>query len=342
MPDDPTTRALRRLRWLICIGEALAPDLCRKWLRFFPDVPLMNAYGPAECSDTVATYRVAAPPLATVPIGRAIANTRLYVLDAHLQPAPIGVAGELCVGGAGVAAAISTIRNRPGNASSATRSPRRRGARLYRTGDLARWCADGTLEFVGRVDHQVKMRGYRIELEEIEHVLVEHADVQAAVALARDDLGGESRLVAHIVAADRRQPAVNELRDFLKTRLPDYMVPTGFIFLDRIPLTAHGKVDRAALMAVRKEIKAADSDFVRHGTPPKKSWLVFSRTSLASRPSVSSIISSNWAVIRCRRAGCWPESPSLSGFRCRSGRCSKRLGRGTGPADRQGVREQAE
>jgi amino acid adenylation domain-containing protein len=262
MPDEPTYRALSRLRWLICIGEALAPDLCRKWLGHFPDVPLMNAYGPAECSDTVATHRFTAPPLTVVPIGRAIANTRLYVLDALLQPVPIGVAGELCVGGAGVGRGY--LNDPEQTRQRFLRDPfsGRRGARLYRTGDLARWCADGTLEFIGRIDHQVKIRGYRIELEEIEHVLVEHADVQAAVALARDDLGGEARLVAHIVAAGRRQPAVNELRDFLKTRLPDYMVPTGFIFLDRIPLTAHGKVDRPALMAIREEIKAAGKDFV--------------------------------------------------------------------------------
>ena len=153
-------------------------------------MPLINAYGPAECSDTVATHRLAAPPpsLATVPIGRAIANTRLYVLDAHLQPVPIGVAGELCVGGIGVGRGY--LNDPEQTRRSFLRDPftPRRGARLYRTGDLARWRADGNLEFIGRVDHQVKIRGHRIELEEIEHVLVEHPDVQAAVVLARDDL----------------------------------------------------------------------------------------------------------------------------------------------------------
>jgi acyl carrier protein len=138
----------------------------------------------------------------------------------------------------------------------------RRGARLYRTGDLARWRADGNLEFVGRFDHQVKIRGHRIELEEIEHVLVEHPDVQAAVVLARDDLVGEVPLVAHIVAGSRREPKVNELCDFLKTRLPEYMIPAGFLFLDRLPLTAHGKVDRPVLAALRQRLKRAGSKFV--------------------------------------------------------------------------------
>ena len=228
-------------------------------------MPLINAYGPAECSDTVATHRLTVPPpapLAAVPIGRAIANTRLYVLDAHMQPVPIGVAGELCVGGIGVGRGY--LNDPEQTRRSFFRDPfsPRRGARLYRTGDLARWRADGNLEFLGRFDHQVKIRGHRIELEEIEHVLVEHPDVQAAVVLARDDLGGEVRLVAHIVACGRREPEVNELRDFLKTRLPEYMIPAGFIFLDRLPLTAHGKVDRPALAAIRQRLKRAGSKFV--------------------------------------------------------------------------------
>ena len=265
MPDESTGCALSQLRCLVCIGEALASDLCRSWFQHFPGVPLINAYGPAECSDTVATHRVTAPPttsLATVPIGRAIANTRLYVLDAHMQPVPIGVAGELCVGGASVGRGYL---NDPGQTERAfLHDPftPRRGARLYRTGDLARWRAEGNLEFLGRIDRQVKVRGHRIELEEIEHVLLEHPDVQAAVVLARDELGGYARLVAHIVAAGRREPEVNGLRDFLKTKLQEYMIPTGFVFLDRIPLTAHGKIDRAALAAIGERPKVARKEFV--------------------------------------------------------------------------------
>jgi amino acid adenylation domain-containing protein len=263
-PDEPTFRALSRLRWLISTGEALAPDLCRDWFRHFPDVPLMNAYGSSECSDDVATHRLTVAPAApaTVPIGRPIANTRLYVLDAHLQPVPIGVAGELCVGG--IAVGRGYLNDPEQTRRSFLRDPfsNRRAARLYRTGDLARWRTDRTLECLGRVDHQVKIRGYRIELEEIDHVLMEHPDVQAAIVLARDDLGGETRLVAHIVAAAGRQPEVNALRDFLKTRLPGYMIPAGFIFLERMPLTAHGKIDRSALVAIRQGLRVAGSGYV--------------------------------------------------------------------------------
>src|SRR5262249_29898248 len=263
-PNESTIGALSRLRWLICSGEALAPDLCREWLRHFPGVPLINAYGPAECSDTVATHRLTVPPspLATVPIGRPIANTQLYVLDAHLQPVPIGVAGELCVGGTGVGRGYLNDPDQTRRRFLRDPFSHRHGARLYRTGDLARWRVDGSLEFVGRLDHQVKIRGYRVELEEIARVLVEHPQVQGVVVLARDDLGGEARLGAHIVTAGRREPTVSELRDFLKTRLPPYMIPTGFIFLDRMPLTAHGKVDRVALVAVRQGLKVAGSEFV--------------------------------------------------------------------------------
>src|SRR5262249_8860343 len=262
--DESTFRALGRLRWLISTGEALAPDLCRDWFRYFPGVPMLNAYGQAECSDDVATHRITAPPPshATVPIGRAIANTCLYVLDAHLRPVPIGVAGALCVGGIGVGRGYLNAPDQTGRRFLPDPFSDRRAARLYKTGDLARWRADRTLEFLGRVDHQVKIRGYRIELEEVEHVLLEHRDIEAAVVLARDDLGGGRRLVANIVAAAGRQPEVNELRDFLKSRLPEYMVPAGFIFLGRMPLSAHGKVDRAALVAIPLGHRATSSKLV--------------------------------------------------------------------------------
>jgi amino acid adenylation domain-containing protein len=263
-PYEPAFRALRRLRWLISTGESLAPDLCRDWFRHFPDVPLMNAYGSTECSDDVATHHLTAPPtsLAAVPIGCAIANTRLYVLDPHLQPVPIGLAGELYVGGIGVGRGY--LNDLEQTQRSFLRDPfsKRRGARLYRTGDLARWRADGTLECLGRVDRQVKIRGCRIELEEIEHVLMEHSGVQSAVVLARNDMGGEARLVAHIVAAADQPPKANELRDFLRTRLPAHMIPADYVFLERMPLTAHGKVDRPALAAIRQGLRVAEGEFV--------------------------------------------------------------------------------
>jgi len=261
MPDEPTFRALSRLRCLISTGEALAPDLCRDWFQYFPGVPILNAYGASECSDDVATHRLSAP-LTPVPIGRAIANTSLYVLDAHLQPMPIGVAGELCVGGIAVGRGYLNDPEQTRRRFLADPFSHRRGARLYRTGDLVRWRADRTLEFLGRIDNQIKIRGYRIEPAEIEHALLEHPKVRTAIVLAHGNLGGEPRLVAHVVAAKRQEPKVNDLRTFLKARLPEYMIPTGFIFLDRMPLTAHGKVDRAALAESRRGLKVAGSAFV--------------------------------------------------------------------------------
>jgi amino acid adenylation domain-containing protein len=271
-PTESVFCALSRLRWLICTGEALAPDLCRNWLRHFPGVPLINAYGQAECSDDVALHRIEAPPtsLATVPIGRPIANMQLYVLDTHLKPVPIGVAGELCVGGSGVGRGY--LNDPEQTRRSFLRDPfsHRRGARLYRTGDLARWRADGHLEFIGRVDHQVKVRGYRIELKEIEHVLLQHRDVRAAIVMLRNDMNGEARLVAYIVTAGRWEPDVDELRDFLKSRLPEYMIPTGFITLESMPLTPHGKVDRAALAAIRQGLRVAGTELVRPRDPTEE------------------------------------------------------------------------
>jgi len=264
VPYEPAFRILGRLRFLISTGESLAPDLCRDWFRYFPDVPLINAYGSTECSDDVATHRLTAPPtsLATVSIGRPIANTRLYVLDSHLQPVPIGVAGELYVGG--IAVGRGYLNDVEQTQRRFLRDPfsRRRGARLYGTGDLARWRPDGTLECLGRIDHQVKIRGCRIELEEIEHVLMDHPAVQSAIVLAQDDVEGEARLVAHVVAAADRRPKASELREFLKNRLPVHMIPAAYFFLDRMPLTPHGKVDRPALAAIRGRPGVAEGELV--------------------------------------------------------------------------------
>ena len=219
-PSESAIRALSRLRSLISTGETLAPDLCRDWFRHFPGVPLINAYGATETSDDVATNRLTSPPtsIATVPIGRAIANTRLYVLDRYLQPVPIGIVGELYVGGIGVGRGY--LNEPEQTRRSFFRDPfsKSPGARLYRTGDLARWRSDGMLECFGRIDHQVKIRGCRIELEEIEHVLMEHSGVQSAVAMARDNMDGETQLIAYLVAATDERPKANELRDFLKNQ----------------------------------------------------------------------------------------------------------------------------
>jgi amino acid adenylation domain-containing protein len=262
-PNEPAFGSLGRLRWLISTGEALSPDLCRDWFRYFPQVPLVNAYGPAECSDDVATHCFTKPPgpdLA-IPIGRPIANTQLYVVDSHMQPVPIGIVGELCVGGSGVGRGYLNDPEQSRRSFLTDPFSKSEGARLYRTGDLARWRANGTLEYLGRTDRQLKIRGHRIEPEEIENALIEHPGVESAVVHLRNDIGRDVRLIAYVVPASRTEPDVNELRNFLSTSLPEYMIPSGVIFVQKFPLTPHGKIDRGALMALSR-VKIAKERFV--------------------------------------------------------------------------------
>jgi acyl-CoA synthetase (AMP-forming)/AMP-acid ligase II len=209
---------------------------------------LLNTYGPAEY--TVTSTAVAVPPEGTgrpLPtIGRPIDNTAIYLLDRQGRPLPVGVPGELVVGGVGVGRgylrrpALTAERFLPDAFAGAP------GARFYRTGDLVRRLPDGDLDFLGRLDHQIKLRGFRIELGEIESVLTQHEAVREAVVLVRGRPGAE-RLAAYLVPAGERQPPAEELRGFLAERLPDYMVPAAFVALARLPLTPNGKVDRAAL-----------------------------------------------------------------------------------------------
>ncbi|MDQ6883908.1 MAG: non-ribosomal peptide synthetase [Candidatus Dormibacteraeota bacterium] len=221
---------------------------------------VVNNYGPTETT-VVATSGWVPPANGGSPlpsIGRPIANTQGHVLDENLQPVPPGTAGELYVGGRGVARGYL---NRPELTAERfisdpfTDMP---GARLYRTGDLVRLRADGDLEFIGRIDQQVKIRGLRIELGEVEAVLGEHPEVQQAVVVAREDSPGERRLMAYFVPLPDSQPTVEALRNFLRTRLPDYMVPAAIIRLQALPLTTNGKVDRSALQALGAENAARD------------------------------------------------------------------------------------
>ncbi len=230
---------------ILCGGEALPRELADQLLTRCGEV--WNMYGPTETTIWSTVYRVEAGAGA-ISIGRPIANTQVYILDAQMQPTPIGVEGELYIGGDGLARGYF---NRPElTAEKFIRDPfaAAENARLYKTGDLARYRADGSIEFLGRIDQQVKIRGFRIELGEIEAVLAQHAQVRQAVVVAREDTPGDKRLVAYLIAKEST-PSVSDLRNFLKELLPDYMVPTAFVTLEVFPLTPNGKVDRKALPA---------------------------------------------------------------------------------------------
>ncbi|MFJ4712060.1 amino acid adenylation domain-containing protein [Streptomyces sp. NPDC088785] len=241
---------LAPLRHLVVTGEELPADLCTRWFARFPGIPLVNAYGPTECSDDIthAVLTVADAPVQRVPIGTVVRNTELYVLDGELRPLPAGIAGELYAGGVGVARGYG---GRPAlTAERFVPDPfgGRPGDRLYRTGDLARWRPDGSLEYLGRIDDQVKIRGHRVELGEIEAALVATGLVRQAVVAVR-----AGQPVGYVVAGPEDGPAGDTavdpaaLKAALAPTLPEYMIPAAFVALDGVPLTANGKVDRKAL-----------------------------------------------------------------------------------------------
>ena len=256
--ECPDTRECTSLRRIVCSGEELALGTTRDCLTKMPWADLYNLYGPTEAAIDVTAWDCrCADGVTRVPIGRPISNTRIYILDMHGQPVPIGVAGEIYIGGVGVARGylnqVELTRQRfvPDPFCDG------RQGRLYRTGDLGRWRADGNIEYLGRNDDQVKVRGYRIELGEIEQQLLQVAGVSAAVVLAREDEPGRKRLVAYVVPRGRASEPVEEVdvargliercRGELQRRLPEYMVPAAFVLLERLPLTSNGKVDRRSL-----------------------------------------------------------------------------------------------
>ncbi|HET7460190.1 MAG TPA: amino acid adenylation domain-containing protein, partial [Longimicrobium sp.] len=246
--DEPSAAIPPCVRLLAIGGEAVEPAALEAWFRRGGHrPPLLNTYGPTETTVNATLGRVAGDPATWRSIGRPVANTRVYLLDAGGEPVPVGVAGELYVGGGQVARGYL---DRPGlTAGRFVPDPfsRQPGARLYRTGDLGRWLPEGSIEFLGRTDFQVKIRGFRIELGEIEARLAEHPAVRDAVVLAREDAPGDRRLVAYCVADPGLD--VESLRAHLAGRLPPYMAPAAFVRLDAFPVTAGGKVDRRALPA---------------------------------------------------------------------------------------------
>ncbi|MBH3339923.1 non-ribosomal peptide synthase/polyketide synthase [Pseudomonas mendocina] len=248
--DEPQA-ALGSLRWLLPTGEAMPPELARRWLQRYPQIGLVNAYGPAECSDDVALYRVEMDTTqgACLPIGSPTDNNRLYLLDGDLLPVPVGAVGELYVAGTGVGRGYLGDPARTAVAYLPDPFAAEAGGRLYRSGDLGRRRNDGLLEYVGRGDHQVKVRGFRIELGEIAAHLLELDGVRDAAVDIYDSATGKA-LVGYVVPASAElspETLRDRLREGLLQRLPDYMVPQQWLFLDALPLTPNGKLDRKAL-----------------------------------------------------------------------------------------------
>ncbi|HYM75979.1 MAG TPA: amino acid adenylation domain-containing protein, partial [Candidatus Dormibacteraeota bacterium] len=261
-----------RLRYLIVGGDALDAGVMRTVMRGTPAQHVLNGYGPTETTTFAVTHEIqeVEEGARNIPIGRPIANTRVYILDGNGEPVPTGVVGEMYIGGAGVArgylnrAELTAERfvPEPHVPNTYKKDGNDEGGRAYRTGDLGRWREDGTIEFAGRNDFQVKVRGFRIELEEIEARLSQHRCIREAVAAVREEVPGEKRLVAYYTAAvteeqdDRSGVTAEELRDYLSQSLPEYMVPAAYVRLERMPLTPNGKLDRKGLPAPESDAYA--------------------------------------------------------------------------------------
>ncbi len=258
-------RALPGLRWMMATGEAVPVDLVNDWLALYPQIPVVNAYGPTEAADDV-TQAVFDRPLPrgvhALPIGRPLANFSCHVVDRGLRLVPFGAPGELCIAGTGVGSGY--WRNPEKTSLSFVPDPfaRTPGAVLYRTGDLVRWRAGDGIEFLGRIDHQVKIRGFRIELGEVETALLSQDDVREAVVVVQQQ-EGDQRLVAYVASEKGRSVEAGGLRNLLQKRLPGHMIPSAFVFLEALPRTPNGKVDRRALPAMER------SGARRAGTTPR-------------------------------------------------------------------------
>ncbi|MHA6757541.1 amino acid adenylation domain-containing protein [Streptacidiphilus sp. PAMC 29251] len=251
-------------------GEALQYEQVRQWFAYC-SVPLVNGYGPTEAAQEATTARITGTP-GFVPIGRPVANARVFLVDRHGRPVPVGVPGEIWISCAGLARGYL---NQPELTRERFAEREIAGGthRVYRTGDLAAWHPDGQLEFLGRLDNQVKLRGYRIELGEIEATLLDHPQVTAAVVTVREDTPGDKRLAAYLVpttgstTTTGTAPTAGELRSHLQQHLPDYMVPASFVMLDALPLTPNGKTDRKALPAPDTTRPDLDTTYTAPRTP---------------------------------------------------------------------------
>jgi amino acid adenylation domain-containing protein/non-ribosomal peptide synthase protein (TIGR01720 family) len=279
-------RVLADLKWMMVTGESASVELVNRWLRLYPSIPVVNAYGPTEAADDIAQFIVKKPlpeNQRSLPIGKPLANLNLYILDSQMQVVPIGVPGEICVSGFGVGEgywknAAKTQASFVSNPFPNTAKPLPGTNRdlIYKTGDLGRWLPDGNIEFLGRIDYQVKIRGFRIELGEIEAILGQHSAVKETVVMVKEDEVADKRLVAYVVLNAEEQvfgndsEAISQLRNFLQERLPNYMMPSAFVTLEALPRTPIGKVDRTKLPALDPMPSNLEKAFVEPRTAIEK------------------------------------------------------------------------
>jgi amino acid adenylation domain-containing protein len=309
---DEAPEALADIKQLLIGGEALSVAHVKLGLDLLPNTQIINGYGPTEGTTFTCCYPIPRDlfnqPVTSIPIGRPIGNTQVYILDPHLNPVPIGVSGELYIGGDGLARGY--LNRRELTAEKFINNPfsDEIDSRLYRTGDLARYLTDGNIEFLGRIDDQVKIRGFRIEPGEIEVTLAQHPSVRDSVVVAREDSPGDRRLVVYVVSQQRTSLTTQELRSFLKDKLPDYMVPSAFVILDALPLTPNGKIDRKALPA------------------PDQNRSEFEQSYVAPRTPVEELLAEIWAeVLKVERVGIHDNFFDLGGHSLKATQVMSRL-----------------
>jgi amino acid adenylation domain-containing protein len=269
-------RAFSDLRYLLFGGEVVEPSRVKQLLETGMPQNLLNLYGPAENTSLSTWYPITKLVTETVPIGRAIANTQTYILDRHLQPVPVGVVGELYLGGTGLAKGylhqpdLTSMQfiDHPFNNQIHNQKDNQKQEKLYKTGDLVRYLPDGNIEFVGRIDFQVKIRGFRIELGEIETVLAQHPQVRQALVMALEDASKGGKYIVAYIASKTERLTSRELRQFLKKSLPTYMIPAAFVILKALPLNSNGKVDRKNLP--KPEPTSSESEAI---LAPPRTWL---------------------------------------------------------------------
>jgi amino acid adenylation domain-containing protein/non-ribosomal peptide synthase protein (TIGR01720 family) len=294
---DEQLESLKNVRQLLAGGDVLSVPHVKKVLQELKGCTLINGYGPTENTTFSCCYKITDFSLVrnSVPIGHPIANTQVYLLDEKLQPVPVGVPGELYIGGDGLARGYLNRPNLTQKKFIVNPFSNQPNSRLYKTGDLGRYLPDGNIEFIGRIDNQVKIRGFRIELSEIETLLRQHPDVRETVIIVTENITNDKQLVAYIVPYKELAPTIGNLRSFLKEQLPDYMLPSAFVTLDSLPLTPNGKVDRRALPAPEFQPE-------------------FELSFVAPRTPVEEILASIWAsVLALKQVGIYDNFFELGG-----------------------------